>query len=607
MQKTNKPVMIGAVCPFIIADSPRKGKDNMKRSAALPQKPASAPDGVIYARYSSHSQRDVAIEQQVRECERFAARNGIRIVGTYEDRALTGTNDRRPGFQKMMKDAESGGWAYVIVYSLDRFARDRYDSAVYKRQLKNCGVKVLSAMENISDDPSGILMESLLEGLAEYYSKELSQKIRRGMADNASKCMVNGSLPLGYVRGEDGRYAINEAEAETVRSIFQRVKKGDRICDIIRDLNSQGIRTKTGREWNKSSFNAILSNERYTGVYIYGDFRFPGGIPPIVSQELYDAVQYAVSTKPNPRAPGIPQKRRREDSVYLLTGRLFCGHCKKPMVGISGTSKQGVPHYYYVCKGKRTEHSCQKKNVPRERVESLIATALRDTMLTDKAISVLADAAIAYQSQSADNAQVEALRNRMAEITKSINNLISAMEAGIFSASTQSRLAELEAEKRDVTAQLSAAQERASQQLSRQDIVTILKMFQDGDVSDKHYQEAMIDTFLVAAYVYDDHIKIVFKVGSDKKEASLPFDIDDVDLSDNCTSSAPLHQPRKFRFIKNRNFFIFLFTAICWLFIILETILYNARIHSLLPFGEVFNRVASCSYVPRLFPCVFSS
>ena len=137
---------------------------------------------VIYARYSSHSQRDVSIDQQIRACKLFAERQSIEVVEIYDDRATTGTNDRRPAFQRMIKDADRADWQFVIVYSLDRFARDRYDSAVYKRRLKECGVKVLSAMENISDDPTGILMESLLEGLAEYYSKELSRKIRRGWA-----------------------------------------------------------------------------------------------------------------------------------------------------------------------------------------------------------------------------------------------------------------------------------------------------------------------------------------------------------------------------------------------------------------------------------------
>ncbi len=148
---------------------------------------------VIYARYSSHNQRDVSIEQQVKADREYAERLGLKVITVYADRALTGTNDNRPEFQRMIEDAKKRIFSYVIVYSLDRFARDRYDSVVYKRQLKECGVRVLSAMENIGDDPTGVLMESLLEGLAEYYSKELAAKIRRGLNDNAEKCLVASS------------------------------------------------------------------------------------------------------------------------------------------------------------------------------------------------------------------------------------------------------------------------------------------------------------------------------------------------------------------------------------------------------------------------------
>lgn len=158
------------------------------------------PNAVIYARYSSHSQRDVSIDQQVNACQDFARRSGITVLDIYSDRATTGTNDRRPAFQQMIADAKDSGWQYVIVYTLDRFSRDRYDSAVYKRQLRNCGVKVLSAMEQITDDPTGVILESLLEGYAEYYSKELARKVRRGHEDNARKCMVNGALPLATAK-----------------------------------------------------------------------------------------------------------------------------------------------------------------------------------------------------------------------------------------------------------------------------------------------------------------------------------------------------------------------------------------------------------------------
>lgn len=499
---------------------------------------------VIYTRYSSHAQRDVSIEQQLKACKVFAERQGIEVVGTYEDRALTGTSDRRPGFQKMIRDAERGDWDYVIVYTLDRFARDRYDSAVYKRQLKTCGVKVLSAMENISDDPTGVLMESLLEGLAEYYSKELSRKITRGMDDNASKCMVNGLLPLGYIRDEKGQYAIDETEAELVREIYRRVDEGELQSRIIADLNLRGLRTKLKKPWTRSSFDRILCNERYTGVYIYKDIRIPGGIPQIIDQELFDAVQHRLHTKNNPRSTS-PQRRRRDASIYLLTGKLYCGHCKSPMIGVSGKSQAATPYYYYVCKEKRSNHTCDKKPVRREKIEYSIAAALKNTMLTDQAITALADAAIAHQHKNAEHSDIAFLRDRLAEINTAIKNIVSAIEAGIFSSATQKRLADLESEQATVTHQLAAAERDAANALTKDDIVAALKTFQNGDLNDKDYQETLIDTFLIAAYLYDDEMKIVFNLGGKQQDTTLPFDIDDIPLTESenvSITSAPVHQ-----------------------------------------------------------------
>ena len=501
--------------------------------------------GVIYPRYSSHSQRDVSIDQQIRACRLFAERQGIEIVGIYEDRAATGTNDRRPGFQRMIRDAEKGEWQYVIVYSLDRFARDRYDSAVYKRRLKDCGVKVLSAMENISDDPTGVLMESLLEGLAEYYSKELSRKIRRGMEDNASKCLCNGQIPFGYRRGEDGRFAIDESEAPIVQEIYRRVRDGSKLIDIHNDLNRRGIRTKKGYPFSRSSFNSMLSNERYTGVYIYKDIRIPGGMPQIIDQTLFDAVQLIMHTKKNPRKgpkpDGAPQRRRQESGTYYLTGKLFCGHCHSPMIGISGRSKQGQLYHYYTCKGKREKRGCQKKNVNRDHIEMFIATALKETMLNDKAIGELADAAIRYQKQKSPSTEMESLKLRAAEIKKSISNIVAAIEAGVFSAATQSRLAELEAEQKAVLTQLSILKEDTEAALTREEVMAMLRLMCKGDLCDENFREALIDTFLVAAYVYDDHCKIVFNLGGKQENSVLPFDIEDVEFSDTSINSPKLH------------------------------------------------------------------
>ena len=183
-------------------------------------------NAVIYARFSSHNQTEQSIEGQLKTCYEFAQKNGYTIVGEYIDRAISGTTDNRPDFLRMIEDSAKKGFQYVLVYQLDRFARNRYDSATYKAKLKKNGVRVLSARENITDDASGILVEGLLESMAEYYSAELAQKIRRGMAINAEKCLANGSNPgLGF-QSKNG-LASSQRESQPLLSYIQsRREKG---------------------------------------------------------------------------------------------------------------------------------------------------------------------------------------------------------------------------------------------------------------------------------------------------------------------------------------------------------------------------------------------
>lgn len=466
---------------------------------------------VIYARYSSHAQRDVSIDQQVSACREFANRGGIEIVDIYADRALTGTSDRRPAFQKMIQDAKGSGWQYVIVYTLDRFSRDRYDSAVYKRQLRNCGVKVLSAMEQITDDPTGVIMESILEGYAEYYSKELSRKVRRGHEDNARKCIVNGALPLGYRKGEDGRYAIDEHQAEIVREIFRRVGAGEALINIANDFNRRGLRTKKGAAFNKSSFNQILTNERYVGIYMYQDIRIPGGIPAIVSREDFDAVQQYITKKKNPRgsdAAGAPQARRREHGIYLLTGKLFCGECESPLVGVSGTGKSGSLHHYYRCKGR--EAGCGLRNLRRDDVERDIAEALKNVVLSEEGIAALAHASYEQQLAARNAPDADLLESQLRETEKALKNILAAIEQGIFTISTRDRLQELEGRKALLTEQLTAARKDQDEIITEAEIAAVLRHYAGGDIEDKLYQESLFDAFLVRAYVYADHYRIYF-------------------------------------------------------------------------------------------------
>lgn len=497
---------------------------------------------VLYTRYSSHSQRDVSIDQQIKECQKFAERLGLRIVDIYADRALTGTSDKRPEFQRMIKDAEKGGFSYVIVYTLDRFARDRYDSAVYKRQLRNSGVKVLSAMENISDDPTGVLMESMLEGLAEYYSKELSRKITRGMQDNAEKCMVNGALELGFKKGKDGRYAIEEAEAAVVRESFERVAAGEPFVEIFEDYNRRGIRTKRGGTWNRSSFNKMLTNDKYRGIYIFGDIRVEGGVPRIIEDDLFFRVANRLQTKP--RARNSPQKRRRENGVYLLTGKLYCGKCKSPMVGISGKSTSQIPHTYYACQKRRKEKGCDKSHVRRDWAEYQITKRLQEVVLDDNVINWLADTVMAYLASEEEPAEISMLRDQLAETRKSLKNIMSAIEQGIITNTTKARLTELEADEATLSAKLSAAEQKKTADVSKDIILAFLRTFRDGDPNDKAYQELLIDTFLVAAYLYEDGWKLVFNYTGETNEMDFSFDIEDLEANEDIQARVRISSPQ---------------------------------------------------------------
>lgn len=505
---------------------------------------------VIYVRYSSRSQRDASIEQQLEVCRRYAAAHGLEIVRIYEDRALTGTNDNRPGFQAMMLDSEEAEWEIVLVYALDRFARNRYDSAVYKRQLKAHGIKVISATESIADDPSGIIMESLMEGLAEYYSAELSSKIRRGMDDNARKFMTLGAVPLGYCRGEDGKYKLVEHEAAIVREIFTRVLH-EPVADILRDLNSRGITTKSGKPWNKSSLNKMLSNDRYIGIYTYKGEKTPDVIPPCITKELFAQVQEHLAIKPRARTmPGAVQRRRRENSTFLLTGKAFCGECKEPMVGDSGTGKSGAIHYYYKCRGKKA-HTCDNKPIRKDELELLVAQYLNALILDDEVVEAIADSTVEYQAAQAGASELESLKAQQKDIDISLKNILRAIEMGIFNNTTKDRMEELEQKKSSIGYQIDAITTRMGELMSKEEIIAAIELFREGEIEDKRYQESLIDAFLVSVHVYADHYKIIASIGGQQRaiETGLidsPSDSPDPDLQDSVRiEGTKLHQKRR--------------------------------------------------------------
>lgn len=307
---------------------------------------------VIYARYSSDNQREESIEGRLRECTAFAEKNDITILRHYIDRAYSAKTDKRPEFQNMIRDSSKHLFDMVIVWKLDRFSRNRYDSARYKAALKRHGVKVGSATELISDGAEGIILESVLEGFAEYYSADLAEKVSRGQTENALKCKFNGgNKPIGYIIDKDQHFQNDPLTAPHVLEIFKRYTEGAMMKDLVAYLIQHSVKNNFGEDPTLNSVQRMLKNRRYIGEYTYRDIVIPDGIPPILPIELFERVQ--VRMEKNRKAPA----RHKAEDDYILTTKLFCGYCGAYLCGESGTSRTGVVHHYYKCvsvKKKRT-------------------------------------------------------------------------------------------------------------------------------------------------------------------------------------------------------------------------------------------------------------
>ena len=378
---------------------------------------------VIYARYSSHSQTEQSIEGQLQVCYEFAKSNGHTVVGEYIDRAQSGTSDNRTDFQRMIADSDKHTFEGVLVYQLDRFARNRYDSAINKAKLKKNGIRVLSARENITDDASGILVEGILESMAEYYSVELSQKIRRGMDINAEKCLSNGSNPgLGYTVDADRRFHLNPETAPIVREIFELYASGKTATEIINHLNAKRVKTSHGNSFNKNSLHRLLKNKRYIGYYIYKDTLTPNAMPRIIEEDLFYRVQEMLER--NQKAPA----RARAKAEYLLTTKLFCGYCKEMMTGYSGKSKSGRAYNYYICKNAR-KRECHKKVVSKDMIENrVVAECLK--LLTDINIKQIAATVSTICKSDLDTVAIKRIKSAIQETDKALENLWKALECG---------------------------------------------------------------------------------------------------------------------------------------------------------------------------------
>lgn len=453
-------------------------------------------NAVIYARFSSAGQRDESIEGQLRECHAFAERYGMNVIGEYCDHAISGTSDKRPEFQRMIRDSAKCRFSVVITWKSDRFARNRYDSAVYKYKLKQNGVRVMYAKESIPDGPEGIILESVMEGYAEYYSANLSQNVKRGLYDSALKLQTLGQTCYGLRKGADGRWEQNPETAPIVKRIFTEYAAGRPAAEIMRDLNAEGYRTLRGGLFNKNSLHKMLRNQKYIGVYQYADIRVEDGIPAIVDKETFYKVQRML--KYHHESPAA----KKIDGGFLLTSKLFCGHCGEPMTGDSGTSKNGKVYYYYTCNNRRLK-KCDKERASKDWVEDLVVNSLAKIAGDDEVINEFADRYIDWQQREFKNSELNSMEKNLSKVETAITNTMSIIDSGFITDSLKDHLLELESSRAEIIKSIETAKLKKPN-LKRSEVVYFLKRFANGDTSDQSWRIYLIDTFLNAAYLYDD-------------------------------------------------------------------------------------------------------
>ena len=458
---------------------------------------------VIYARYSSDNQREESIEGQIRECTAFAEKNDLTILKHYIDRAYSARTDHRPAFQEMIKDSDKHLFDMVIVWKLDRFSRDRYDSARYKVLLKKNNVRVVSATEVISSGADGILLESVLEGFAEYYSADLAEKVTRGMTENALKCKFNGgSMPIGYVIDEEQHFQIDPLTAPFVLEAFKRYIEGATMKELIDFFNEKGIKNKSGGDINYNSIQRMLNNRRYIGEYAFRDIVVPDGIPAIVPKELFDRVQAKLAK--NKKSPA----RHKAEEDYLLTTKLFCGCCGAYMCGESGKGRSGEVHRYYKCVSiKKRRTICNKKSVRKDWIEDIVVNATMKMLMSDTTIDAIVSALMTLQD--AENVNLPLYEKQLKETNVAINNLLNAIQSGILNRSTKERFDQLEATRDELENKI-AAEKLAKPRITEEQLRFFLDRFRKLDVRQLSHRRMLIDTFVNAVFLYDDKLVLTY-------------------------------------------------------------------------------------------------
>jgi len=455
---------------------------------------------VIYARFSCSRQREASIEDQLRVCHEWCAREGHEVVAEYCDRAASGRTDERPEFQRMVENA--GESELCVVYMMDRFSRDIYDAPIYKKRLRDHGVKVVSATESMPDGPEALLMESIYEAMAAMESAHTSQRTRRGMEGNALKCLHNGVPVFGYRFGDDGRYEVDEQQADIVREVFARRCDGESPTSIARDLASRGVKTSHGRPCSHAMVAAMLKNEKYVGTYSWGGVRVENGMPAIVDREVFNMAQRVRSRK---------VRGDEEWGDYAFAGRGVCMNCGMNLVGTSAHGSSGRRYDYYRCGRK-----CGCKPVRADWLEHAVVDELRGMLANRETAHEIAIRVCEGVTDGQAKAKADAARRSATEAQRGIENIMAAIEAGMPYADVADRLAQLKLQRARGESEAAAWSRRAT--IDPDDFADFLQV--GATLTDRE----LLDAFVWQVIVGDELVIVILNYDVESgKPATLEY------------------------------------------------------------------------------------
>ncbi len=478
--------------------------------------------GVIYARYSEGPrQTDQSIEGQVADCTAYAERSGIKVIEIYADRHHTGKDfEGRAELKRMLLDADRRRFDAVIVWKIDRLGRDRYELAVTKQRLRKAGVKLLYAEESVPDGPEGIILESVLEGLAEYYSADLRQKVMRGMKESVKKGRYCGAVPpLGYKVDEEQHLHPDPEIAPSIRQAFEMHVAGCTYAQIIEMFEKAGIKARSGRKLSTSTIYRLLRNERYTGHFERLGVALEAD--PIITPELFTEAQKHFKTSRNNAA-----STAKVD--YLLSCKCFCGYCGRLLNGETGTGKSGRLYHYYKCGGRKRSSKCELKPVRQAVLEETVIRATVEQMLTPEMIGKLTKKVMEVQDQDDELQQVKLLEKQIEKNRQKQERILDAIEE-TGAKGLAGRLAKLEEEEEALQYDLERAKIKKPR-LTEEAVRQWLMSFCDGDVSDPEFRRRLVDTFVARIDVKNGAAVITYNT-SDCGPAGCSSTTREVDLT----------------------------------------------------------------------------